>query len=224
MKLKYYLRGLGIGIVVTALLMGIAMKDNGKMSDEEIKARATELGMVEQLTLADMKENMGVTPTKEPVANQPPEDTKAPEIQPTNVPEVPRPTEEPIGTEEPLPSLEPVETRFPTEPIATQAPTEKPVSTEEPKNTKQPAEEDKTQPLPPTAEVSGDVVLITIHEGNNSVNVSRVLEQAGLIENATTFDRYLRNNGYSKIINTGSYRIVIGTSEAEIARIITNTN
>ena len=47
MKLKYYLRGLGIGIVVTAIVMGFsAGGKNGKnISDDEIRSRAKELGM-----------------------------------------------------------------------------------------------------------------------------------------------------------------------------------
>jgi hypothetical protein len=48
-KLKYYLRGLGIGIVVTAIVMGFsAGGKNGKnISDDEIRSRAKELGMTE---------------------------------------------------------------------------------------------------------------------------------------------------------------------------------
>ena len=41
------MRGLGIGIVVTALLMGVATGKGIPLSDAEIKARASELGMVE---------------------------------------------------------------------------------------------------------------------------------------------------------------------------------
>lgn len=57
MKLKYYLRGLGIGIVVTALILGIAHTAQEKkqgMTDEEVIARAKELGMTENMVLADM--------------------------------------------------------------------------------------------------------------------------------------------------------------------------
>ncbi len=43
-----YLRGLGIGIVVTALLMGLSVSRKPTMTDEEIKAKAAALGMVEQ--------------------------------------------------------------------------------------------------------------------------------------------------------------------------------
>lgn len=48
MKLKYYMRGLGIGIAVTALLMGIALSGRKEtMTDDEIRQRALEMGMTD---------------------------------------------------------------------------------------------------------------------------------------------------------------------------------
>ena len=46
MKLKYYLRGLGMGIFVTALILIIAHNVNDGVSDAEIIRRAKALGMV----------------------------------------------------------------------------------------------------------------------------------------------------------------------------------
>ena len=48
MKLKYYLRGLGVGIICTAIIMGIALSGNKKetLTDAEIIERARLLGMV----------------------------------------------------------------------------------------------------------------------------------------------------------------------------------
>lgn len=47
MKLKYYLRGLGIGIIITAVILAIASPDDEKaLTDEEIIQRAEQLGMV----------------------------------------------------------------------------------------------------------------------------------------------------------------------------------
>lgn len=48
MKLKYYLRGLGVGIICTAIIMGIALsgKEKEKLTNEEIIERARLLGMV----------------------------------------------------------------------------------------------------------------------------------------------------------------------------------
>lgn len=47
MKLKYYLRGLGIGIVVTTLILTICGTFQGQtMTDAQIMRRAEELGMI----------------------------------------------------------------------------------------------------------------------------------------------------------------------------------
>ncbi len=54
MNLKYYLRGLGIGVLVTAFIMGVTGKEK-PMTDAEIKIRAAKLGMVEETVLSDLK-------------------------------------------------------------------------------------------------------------------------------------------------------------------------
>ena len=114
MNLKYYLRGLGIGIVVTALMMGIATSGKGeKISNDEIKERAKALGMVEgSVVLAD-----SLPETSE---DQKPVETV-------------QPTESPVETQTPQPSEEPTETPLPTEkPVETPQPTEEPVQQEKP--------------------------------------------------------------------------------------------
>lgn len=45
MKLKYFLRGLGIGVIVTTIILTVSHIDNRKMSDSEIIERAQLLGM-----------------------------------------------------------------------------------------------------------------------------------------------------------------------------------
>lgn len=50
MERKYYLRGLGIGIIVTAILMGVFLSADKGMTDEEVIARAKKLGMIEEGT------------------------------------------------------------------------------------------------------------------------------------------------------------------------------
>ena len=53
MKLKYYLRGLGIGIAVTALVMGLAITKNtkGSMTDEEVKEKLREIAAMYEQTV-----------------------------------------------------------------------------------------------------------------------------------------------------------------------------
>ena len=51
MELRYYLRGLGLGIVVTALIMGFSLSGKQPMTDDEIIARAKQLGIIEDTVL-----------------------------------------------------------------------------------------------------------------------------------------------------------------------------
>ena len=76
MKLKYYLRGLGIGIIVTTILLMIAFAlHKPTMSDEDIIARAKQLGMVmpedeEPLQDTETTESTEVTAVPETEAAQ----------------------------------------------------------------------------------------------------------------------------------------------------------
>ncbi len=109
MKLKYYLRGLGIGILVTALIMGFTTRDSRPLTDAEIKAAAAELGMVESdsLRLADLPQEPTPTPeitpepTKEPETTPEPEATTESSGEPAKESETtPEPAEEPENTSE----------------------------------------------------------------------------------------------------------------------------
>lgn len=170
MKLKYYLRGLGIGMIVTALILGISFsnrKDQTSqiMTDDQIRERAAELGMVDssELTLAALQNS-----EKQPTEGTPEETTQTQEQ--NNIEAEPETTAEPEVTEAPQ----------------------------------------RTQ-----------TASITIQRGDDSGSASRRLYEAGLVENAKAFDNYLCNNGYSRSINPGTYEIAPGTSEEEIAKIIT---
>ena len=74
MKLKFYLRGLGIGILVTTVILGIASGRKQNMSDEEVIKRARELGMVESTLLTNLPDQ-GKEETQ-------PEESKMQETQP----------------------------------------------------------------------------------------------------------------------------------------------
>ena len=203
MKLKYYLRGLGIGMAVTALILGISFsgrqgQEAQTLTDEQIRERASELGMVDssELTLAALASSAAQTPeaTIEPEAAAEPEMTTEPEA-----------TEEPETTTDPEATAEPETT---TDPEATAEPETmtEPETTAEPELITAPEQSQTT---------------ITIKKGSDSGSVSRMLYEAGLVENAKAFDNYLCNNGYSRSINPGIYEIAPGTSEEEIAKIIT---
>lgn len=189
MKLKYYLRGLGIGMAVTALILGISFsgrqgQEAQTLTDEQIRERASELGMVDssELTLAALQNSAQPQTTMEPEVTEESETMTEPEA-----------TAEPETATEPKATAEPEMTT-------------KPEVTKEPELITAPEQSQTT---------------ITIKKGSDSGSVSRVLYEAGLVENAKAFDNYLCNNGYSRSINPGIYEIAPGTSEEEIAKIIT---
>jgi outer membrane biosynthesis protein TonB len=216
MKLKYYMRGLGIGIVVAAVLMGIALGgDKERLSDDEIMARAKALGMVESSVLADLnkeKETETISEndtqsemedeTQEPSQDEP---VKEQQSEPKDEPQT-EPEKEPQSEPEKEPQSEPKD-----EP---QTEPEKEPQTE-PDN--QPDEEAQN---PPQEDAQEEYVTLVIERGESSVSVSRSLAELGLVESAKDYDRYLCSNGYDKSIKVGTHKIKVGSTEKEIAEII----
>ncbi|MGN0365260.1 MAG: hypothetical protein ACI4E5_04880 [Suilimivivens sp.] len=89
MKLKYYLRGLGIGIMVTAVILSVAFGSRKEtLSDREIMERATELGMVsESGSLAEMEKKENAETPEEPQATPETSPKATPEASPKATPE-----------------------------------------------------------------------------------------------------------------------------------------
>ena len=117
MKLKYYLRGLGIGILVTAVIMGVTQGSRKEtLSDREIRERAAALGMVEPgNSLADLEA------AETPAATEIPEAIETPVAT-----EIPEAIETPAATETPEAAETPAAT-----PEVTARPTQKPAEEEE---------------------------------------------------------------------------------------------
>lgn len=101
MKLKYYLRGLGIGILVTTVILSLAGVGRKNMTDEEVVKRAKELGMVESTLLSDLPDQTKtdeVRPTEPGISLQP--ETSEPE-ESASTPETPvAPEETPVSPED----------------------------------------------------------------------------------------------------------------------------
>lgn len=209
MKLKYYLRGLGIGILITTVILSLAGIGRKNMTDEEVVKRAKELGMVESTLLSDLPDQTKaeeVRPTEPETSLQP--ETSEPEAGPE--PEEPDSTPETSAAPEETP-MTPEET--PAAPDETSvAPKETPVAPEETPV----SPEDGNPDIP-----AGETVTLVIGRGESSTTVSKNLKKAGIVEDAAAFDRFLCNNGYDKKIITGTYEIPYGASEEEIAKIIT---
>lgn len=68
MKLKYYLRGLGIGIILSTLILGIYFYAKVNLTDAQIMSKASELGMV--TTGESQSEGLFETTTSEATSSE----------------------------------------------------------------------------------------------------------------------------------------------------------
>ena len=198
MNLKSYLRGIGIGILVTAAVFIIsgASDKKGTMTDEMIKQRAKELGMVESsTTVADVSDTK-VKPTVEVIEKKEPENevTKAAKADENEPEEDVKAKDEP--TPEPTPEVTPEPTPEPT-PDPTPEPTPEPTK---------------------AAEISSDTAFIEVNSGDGSDTVSRKLEQIGIIDDAASFDKYLISQGYDRKITTGKHVFKSDDTDEAIAK------
>lgn len=236
MERKYYLRGLGLGIAVTAVIMGFALSGKEPMTNEEIIVRAKELGLVENTVLADTEnedneqENMvddradaqdvmGKTPNAEVPeqkevsdqneAAEPNEDQDA--ITETGS-DVTDENEEETGSEK-----DNAEQNDDGEEDA--APED--VDLEGQDETTNPEEEDTEAGNVNEIITSATVKVITINSGDSSYTVAKKLENAGVVTSASTFDTFLCQNGYDKKLRTGNFSIPADASDEQIARIVT---
>ena len=214
MKLKYYLRGLGLGILVTTLILSAGAKP-ARMTDEEVRARAKELGMTEESEvllsqakrLADGEESDGspihAKPSKamEPVSGNGKSEDDGKDKADAKTGGQEKPEEK-----EADPALKEKEDR-----TAGQA------SASEPKE-EEPEEEAKEE------ESQEDSVMILIRKGETATSVAKTLEEEGLILDAAQFDSYLCLNGYDRKLVVGPHSIKRGTGIPDIAVIITTAN
>lgn len=209
MKLNYYMRGLGIGIVVTALLMGIALSGGKeKMTDEEIRQRAQEMGMVDgNVVLADMPDNQ----EKDEEENE--EGDSQESLSENEIADNGNSAEDmPSGNRETENNKE--------------TGNEEPVSGEAgdeltPQEGEEDIREDGNGNSQGENEIVNEIITITINSGDGSRVVANKLLQAGLIDDAAAYDAFLCQNGYDKRLKTGRHDIPAGASDEEIAAVVT---
>ena len=236
MKLKYYLRGLGIGIAVTAIIMSITNKPE-EMTDAQIKMRALELGMVEESVLADLqaKEESADVETVEDILNQhaaekdnqqeiPAEEATDVEVE--NEDDAVAESEEMDTTDnEEVVSEETIveENKEATEETTVTEPEEDTVVEEVTvANTNEVKEEtdDSKQEDSIKDEVVESFTIIKVEKGNGSEIVSRRLYEAGLVESAVEYNQFLVKNGYDRRLSVGNHEIPSGATHEEMARIL----
>ena len=251
MNLKSYLRGLGIGVVVTALIMGIVTgRKKETLSNEEIKERARALGMIEESqVLADMLgeedgegdvngQDLASNALSPSIAEPSPEgETDLASAQDTlsdtpenseNETDAPKETDN--GDDMPENSAgQEDEAENPEDESGEDSAEDSESSGEAESRTDSQEEPESREDAPDVSDseagaIDGGSVTIEILSGEGSFIVCQKLEDAGAVPLASEFDRYLYENGYDKRINTGTYEIPAGAGFEEIARIIAKMN
>ena len=223
MKLKYYLRGLGMGILFATIVMAIAF--SSRLTDKEVEKRARDMGMVygeetsrklvkaEENTESSSSGNDEQTQDKQNQSDSAKDDSsdkentknsdKKDENNKTSKQSEDKTTKETTSKKETTTQKE--ETKAATKKETTKAKEKKPTKKEE-ETTKKP-EEKKT---------------FQISSGMSSNMLAENLANLGIVESARDFNSYLEANGYANKLVVGDYSISGSVSYETLAKLVTN--
>ena len=204
MKLKYYLRGIGIGLIITTIVMALTfmLHKDDLISDDEVRERARALGMVMQEEAGGrdtLLNNDGMQPNasqgeKNDVGSG--ADALSASAQQEGD-DAGRTGDEKEAADKRAAGQE--------------------ASDQEASDKKDRKTDDKNEP---TVDV-GEEVELSIVGGEYSDIVSQKLFKAGLIDDAEAFNKYLAKGGYDNLIQPGTYTIPVGSNYKTIVSIIT---
>lgn len=207
LKLRYFIRGLGIGIVFTAIVMSLSLQASRSriirenvLSKEEIMEKAMGYGMI----LDSSEDTTGVEEKDSSKVEQDTEENDDKVSEKDNVKTDIDSTEEKV--ESSVDSIKDVET-------STQETDEKSKDTKE-------EEADATSDKDDFV-VSIDYIPIKITSGMTATDVGKLLKEKKIIEDANEFRVYMSEQGYSSKILTGNYLIPVSATYKKIADIIT---
>lgn len=191
MKLKYYLRGIGTGIIFTAIIL--TMVHSYKTTDTKIIERARELGMVMPYEIETSEDKSDKKKPDE--SDSKGEATKD------------------ISAED--------ETKKTTTEASEEATTKKQENTTTEPVTIKPAETEENTTKPPVIDDNaGNTVSFVVTRGMTSEAVSQKLKEQGLINNVAEFNSFLISGGYADRIRVGTFIIEKGSSYEQIAKAI----
>lgn len=183
-----------MGIILTTLILSVS-GNKEKLSDEEIKKRAMALGM-EMAEVKNSDDSLdkvleNIVPSDKSILDPSTSPSATPTIEPS-----PQPTITPTVA----PTTEPNE-----EPTA--APTSQPVTPS-----------DNTQITDIT---TGQEITFTVESGMSSAKVATLLQEKGIIEDSSKFNKYIIDHGKANVIRVGTYTLPKGASYEEIINTIT---
>ena len=219
MRLKYFLRGVGIGILVTTIILTATHASERRMSDSEVIDRAIELGMsfsashsgqqsgTEEASLDES--STGQETSGDDVTDDSQNETETEPGSQSSSETVSESTSD--GEASPGKESEAVTG------MTTQAITETTETTET--TTELTTGNDNAGSA---AGVMNNEVICTINitKGMSSRTVCDMLKQNGIIEDAADFDRYLIKTGYDDKIRVGEVEVNSGMTYEELTALL----
>lgn len=207
MKLKYYLRGLGIGIIVTAILMSVSHKKDVEAQGMTRIQEAYKIDLAEKDETKEELDNSRDTFSNEGNSSYYMEESSVETgtitsdvIDGTYISET-------DGAEDTNKSDESVSVE----------------STELDMESSNDENSESSTELPAAVQElldQNDYFEMEIVRGDDSATVARKLKNAGIISSASEFDAFLMQHGYDKKITTGKKYIPWGASWLEIANTL----
>jgi outer membrane biosynthesis protein TonB len=222
--------------------MGMMLSGKEKMSDEDVIARAKELGMVEDTLLSDsindekaeaaaeaeaVVEPESETETTQKAVAEPetePETETKPETEVQYEPAVEEDTSKPDDSSKTGADAQAASEKNDT---SVNAGTVKKADAQTKAKTDTAKSTDTTSATAAKTDTTENQVVntvpktITVGTGDGSYTVAKKLADAGVVSSAQGFDEYLCSNGYDKKLRTGTFTIPAGATEEQIAKIVT---
>lgn len=244
MRLKFYLRGIGIGIIVTAIILHFTLGSSGQeMSDEQIKQRALELGMIENTVLKTDKDtsvsadaaNASDKPVNVTSVSSNTTDNNKPENSNTENSKTENSNTENSKDKDSKTEVAKADDTKTDDSKIDDTKTDA-AKTDDLKSDDSKTDTAKTDTVSAnnsttddekdkTSSVSGNqasTVSIVIYAGDGSFAAAKRAYDAGLVDSAAEFDMFLCQNGYDKKLTVGDHKVPVGASEEEIAKILTS--
>ena len=218
MRLKYFLRGVGIGILVTTIILTATHASERRMSDSEVIDRAIERGMSFSASHSGQQSSTEESSPEESSAGQENSgDDVTDDLQHESETETEMGSQSPsetvselAGDGEALPGKESEAVTG----MTTQATTETAETTTELTTEN---ENDGSAAGVMNNEVT---CTISITKGMSSRTVCDMLKQNGIIEDAADFDRYLIKTGYDDKIRVGEVEVNSGMTYEELTALL----
>lgn len=218
MRLKYFLRGVGIGILVTTIILTATHASERRMSDSEVIDRAIELGMSFSASHSGQQSGTEEASTDESSTGQ---ETSGDDV--TDDLQHESETETEMGSQSPSETVSELagdgEALHGKESEAVTGMTTQ-ATTETAETTTELTTENENDGSAAGVMNNEVTCTISITKGMSSRTVCDMLKQNGIIEDAADFDRYLIKTGYDDKIRVGEVEVNSGMTYEELTALL----